>query len=58
MDVEKRHQMHVRMQDLTEDSGACLFFTNGVHAYVNRNTIVPSLTPDRLDFYYRYFKLA
>ena len=58
MDVEKRHQMYVRMQDLMEESGAYLFFTNGVRAYVHRNTIIPSLTPDGLDFYYRYFKLA
>ena len=58
MGVEKRHQMYVRMQDLMEESGAYLFFTNGVRAYVHRNTIIPSLIPDGLDFYWPYFELA
>ena len=58
MDVEKRHQMYVRMQDLMEESGAYLFFTNNVRAFAHRNTIIPSLTSDGLDFYCRYFKLA
>jgi len=46
------------MQDLMEESGAYLFFTNNVRAFVHRNTIIPSLTSDGLDFYCRYFKLA
>jgi peptide/nickel transport system substrate-binding protein len=47
VDVDKRHAIYTRMQDLMEESGAYKFLTHGVNAYIyNHAQIKPALGPD------------
>ena len=45
-DDARRHQRFVRMQDLMEESGAYVWFSNGIKALLYRDTIVPAVSPD------------
>lgn len=46
-DGDKRHEIYTRMQDLMEESGAYLFLTHGVNAFIyNHAMIQPALSPD------------
>ena len=45
-DDASRHQRFVRMQDLMEESGAYVWFSNGINALLYRDTIVPAVSPD------------
>ncbi len=58
-DPEKRQAIYERMQDLMEESGAYLFLTHGVNAYIyNNKNIVPALGPDGQNQMLRYFRPA
>jgi peptide/nickel transport system substrate-binding protein len=47
VDVDKRHAIYTRMQDLMEESGAYLFLTHGVNAFIyNHAKLKPALGPD------------
>lgn len=58
-DPDKRHEIYVRMQDLMEESGAYLFLTHGVNAFIyNHAKIVPALSPDGQNQLVRLFEPA
>jgi peptide/nickel transport system substrate-binding protein len=58
-DPVKRQAIYERMQDLMEESGAYLFLTHGVNAYIYNNAnLVPALSPDGQNQMLRYFKPA
>ncbi len=54
-DPAKRQEIYERMQDLMEESGAYLFLTHGVNAFVyNHDVIAPAITPDGQSQFIRY----
>ena len=56
-DPDKRQAIYERMQDLMEESGAYLFLTHGVNAYIYRHDrIVPALSPDGQNQMIRMFE--
>lgn len=57
-DLEKRAQLYVKMQDLMEQSGAYVFITHGVEAFLHRDTIVPAIRPDGGMHMWRHYKRA
>lgn len=58
-DADKRHEIYVRMQNLMEESGAYLFLTHGVNAFIyNHTKIVPALSPDGQNQLVRLFEPA
>jgi peptide/nickel transport system substrate-binding protein len=57
-DPAKRADMYVRMQSIMEDSGAYIFVTHGVNAWLHRDTIVPGLYADGLYSIYTDFKMV
>ncbi|MFO1062066.1 MAG: ABC transporter substrate-binding protein [Dongiaceae bacterium] len=46
LDPEKRAGLYRRMQDLMEDSGAYVFLTHELRAYICRDGVVPEFKPD------------
>jgi len=58
-DPVKRQAIYEKMQDLMEESGAYLFLTHGVNAYIYNNAnLVPALSPDGQNQMLRYYKPA
>lgn len=57
-DPQKRAEMYARMQDIMEESGAYIFLTHGVNAWLHRDTIIPGLYPDGLYSIYTDFKIV
>ncbi|MEX2647462.1 MAG: ABC transporter substrate-binding protein [Alphaproteobacteria bacterium] len=54
-DVDKRNAIYTRMQDLMEESGAYLFLTHGVNAFIyNHAQLKPALSPDGQNQNLRY----
>lgn len=45
-DEAKRAETYRRMQDILEESGAYVFLTHGVNAWVSRSTVKPAWSPD------------
>ena len=58
-DPAKRQEIYTRMQDLMEESGAYLFLTHGVNAFIFNNAeLQPALSPDGQNQFIRYFEPA
>ena len=58
-DKAKRQKIYEKMQDLMEESGAYVFLTHGVNAYIyNVAKLQPALGPDGQNQNLRYFKPA
>ncbi|MDA0219125.1 MAG: peptide ABC transporter substrate-binding protein, partial [Proteobacteria bacterium] len=58
-DTAKRQEIYERMQDLMEESGAYLFLTHGVNAFIFNNAeLQPALSPDGQNQFIRYFEPA
>ena len=45
-DEAKRAETYRKMQDMLEESGAYVFLTHGVNAWVSRATVKPAWSPD------------
>jgi peptide/nickel transport system substrate-binding protein len=56
MDVKKRGELFLRMQDRMEESGAFVWLTNGVQAMMHRTTVEPATTPDGRWYIFQDFK--
>jgi peptide/nickel transport system substrate-binding protein len=46
IDVDKRHQIYVRMQEIMEDTGAYVWITHEPEVFVHRSSLEPVITPD------------
>jgi peptide/nickel transport system substrate-binding protein len=46
LDPEKRAALYRRMQDLMEESGAYVFLTHELRAYIVRDSLIPEFKPD------------
>ena len=57
-DLARRGTLYHRMQDLMEASGAYVFVTHGVNAFIHRNDVVPALRPDGGNYLFRKFRGA
>ena len=53
-DHEVRDALYRRMQDLMEESGAYLFLTHGVIAYIHCADMEPALWPDGKPVFHRF----
>ncbi|MEM7123854.1 MAG: ABC transporter substrate-binding protein [Pseudomonadota bacterium] len=54
-DPQKRHDLYVDMQDMMEESGAYIFVTHGVNAFLYRDNLVPALSPSGESYLFRDF---
>ena len=50
--------LYHKMQDMMEGSGAYIFITHGVNAFIHSTSIVPALRPDGGNYLFRKFRMA